>query len=224
MGRLIDLTDKPFGRLTVIGREFPTSKDKLWRSKHTYWKCRCNCGNTLIVDGDRLRKGETKSCGCLQKELQSKKAMTHGMRNTRFYAIWSNIKHRCDNANCKEFSFYGGRGITYCGSWKSFENFRDDMYESYLEHCRKYGERDTTIDRIDVNGNYEPNNCRWATIKEQANNRRSNFLVNVGGVDMNLSHASKITGIKKATIAYRVKHNMDAYGNRLCNNINIAGE
>lgn len=224
MCRLIDLTDKTYGRLTVIGRKFPATKDKTWRRKHTYWKCRCSCGNILIVDGDRLRKGETKSCGCLQKELLSKRSGTHSMRKTRFYAIWCDIKQRCDNESCRAFSFYGGRGITYCDSWKFFENFKEDVYESYLKHCKEFGEKDTTLDRINVNGNYEKSNCKWATRKEQANNRRSNFLVNVGGVNMNLNHASKITGIGRATIAYRVKNNMDVYGNKLCNNTNIAGE
>lgn len=168
--KLIDLTGKTFGRLTVIERAEST--------KHgaARWRCKCDCGNEKIVIGDELRKGNTKSCGCYAKETAKETALkyisgknkTHGKTGTLIYKEWSGMKRRCFNAHDKSFCNYGGRGITVCDRWRdSFEAFYDDV--SILPH---FGEKGYSLDRIDNDGNYEPNNIRWATAKQQANNRR----------------------------------------------------
>jgi len=151
-----DLIGQRFGRLKVV--EF------LGVIKgNAHWRCECVCGKKAIAYTNKLTQGNTKSCGCLFWDNVKVSAKTHGMRYSRPYRIWRNMRSRCENPRFHKYPRYGGRGIMVCGRWLRFENFWEDMKKGYSD--------DLSIDRINNDGNYEPGNCRWATAKEQANNK-----------------------------------------------------
>lgn len=203
MGIRIDLTNERFGRLLVI-------KYAYTKGNRAYWECKCDCGNSTIVSGKLLRGGQTKSCGCLNIDKLKERRFKHGMRGTKFYRTYSNILTRCTNPNSDRYKNYGGRGIKCL--WKNFNDFYEDMYQSYLDHVNKFGESDTTIDRINTDGNYCKENCRWATNIEQANNKTTNHFIEVDGEGMTLAQAAEKYDINYQTLASRLTRGMDIFG------------
>ncbi len=188
-----------FARLTII-EQCGVNK---WRN--SLWNCKCECGNEITVSGGNLTKGNTKSCGCLQVEKRLTNRLTHGMTDTRFYNIFSLILSRCNNKKSHAFKNYGKRGIK-CG-WNSFEEFKSDMYSSYVEHVKKYGVKNTQIDRKDNNGSYTKINCRWATLLQQGRNKRNNVLIKFNGKSFCMSEWEQILGLRKGLVWQRLNQN-----------------
>ncbi|MZK54155.1 hypothetical protein [Clostridium beijerinckii] len=190
MAKAKDLRGKVFGRLVaieIVGRN---------KSRSVIWKCKCECGNECEVVSDRLLQGETKSCGCITKELNKTRRITHGLSHTKLYYVWKAMLARCNNKKHPWYSRYGGRGIKVCSEWEDVKAFYDwainNGYKDGLE-----------IDRVDNDGNYEPNNCKWKTRKEQTQNTSRNKKVTINGETKTLSEWAEVTGLNQNTLQYR---------------------
>ena len=194
-----DLTGLKFGRLTVLKRvESPLYKC----GKHPVsWLCECDCGNTKIAQSRNLKAGITKSCGCYYTEVSSHHPK-HGLSGTRLESIWRTMKQRCNNPNSKSYKYYGGRGIKICEEWN-----KPSGVECFAEWALANGYKDNlTLDRINTNGNYEPSNCRWVTMREQNRNSNKNVFVTYRGETKILSDWARELNIPYSTIRYKVKN------------------
>lgn len=167
MSALKDLTGQKFGRLTVIER---AGSDHHHRAT---WKCQCDCGEVRIICGFNLLSAQAKSCGCLRAENLKWCNIKHGKRKSRLYHVWQNIKKRCSNPNVHNYHRYGGRGITVCDEWRDdFGKFYEWAIANGYDENAPYGQ--CTIDRIDNDKGYSPDNCRWVDVKTQNNNKTNN--------------------------------------------------
>lgn len=185
-GSFRDLTGQRFGRLTVTGRA-PN------RARHIYWLCRCDCGNEVTVRADGLTRGATTSCGCYHRDVVTK----HGLWRSDAYGVWTGMVQRCVNPNHHAYHRYGGRGIKVCERWHDFEAFYCDMYPK--------PSRGHSLERIDNDGDYTPDNCRWATRKEQSRNRADNRLLTYKGETRCLTEWAEIIGMKKSALSERMR-------------------
>jgi hypothetical protein len=203
MAKLINMIGYKTGRLTVVKQ----SPSKYGQSM---WECVCECGNTCTYTGGALRKGKVKSCGCYYKEVRRTIAYasiakgTHGDSRTRLYYMWASMKNRCSVKSNPSYPNYGGRGISVCDEWKNnFSAFKrwatDNGYDPYAKRGA------CTIDRIDPDGNYCPENCRWANAVEQSNNRRNTCFITYKGETHSTADWAKITGISRGRIYSRYK-------------------
>ncbi|MEQ2424387.1 hypothetical protein [Enterocloster hominis (ex Hitch et al. 2024)] len=182
MGKFIDLTGQKFGMWTV-----------LYYVGDSKWQCRCDCGTIREVKGVTLRNQSSTNCGCVKRK--------HGMEGTKLYRLWSHMKERCDSPKFKSYKDYGGRGITYCEEWKEFKAFMEwALQNGYQEEM--------TLDRINVNGNYEPSNCRFISNLEQQRNKRNSRLVTINGDTKAVSEWAEISGLDRHTILYRLNNGM----------------
>ncbi len=193
MPTAIDITGQRFGKL-VVSRFAGTN-----RHGARLWACICDCGNAAVKVGGLLRSGHTSSCGCLIHSPFRSWRYAHGETGTPVFKAWCRMIHRCCTTNHrdKDWKNYGGRGITVCSSWRKYENFRDDMGPSFMEGL--------SLDRIDVNGNYEPANCRWATLKQQARNKRTNRFISFRGETLTSVEWAERFGVARNIIEDRLR-------------------
>lgn len=193
----IDLTGQKFNRLLAIERF-----KKPNRSEY-YYKCVCDCGNITIVSGNALRKGKTKSCGCYMKKLASEMFSTHRKSSTVLYKRWSGIKERCYSPNSTKYYRYGARGIKMCDEWKN------DFIKFYDWSINNGFSENLTIDRIDVNGDYCPENCKWSNNIEQANNKTNSRFITYKGKTQTVAQWSRETGVAYDNIIARLRLGWD---------------
>lgn len=195
---LLDLKNKRFGRLTAIKIDHIYYKTPRKLGSVVYWKCKCDCGKECVVRTVHLTKGYTKSCGCLQKERTSETNTRHSLSNTRIYYVWGRIIGRCTNEKSNDYKYYGGRGIKICNEWKN-------NFQSFYDWARNNGYKEgLTIDRIDVNGDYEPSNCRWVSRKIQSLNKRDNHFITYKGKTQTLTEWGQELNIKPSIISERI--------------------
>lgn len=185
-GSFEDLTDHRFVRLLVIERA-PN------RGKRVYWLCRCDCGTVKEIRQDALRNGRASSCGCYQRDVVTK----HGMWDSPEYGVWDSMLQRCESMSHHAYSQYGGRGIKVCERWHDFVAFYQDMYPK--------PSRWHSLDRIDNDGDYSPNNCRWATKKQQSRNRNDNHVLTYHGQERCVAEWAEICGMKASALFMRLK-------------------
>ena len=197
MPRANDLRGKRFGRLVVL-KEAENSEHR--KNRHVSWVCKCDCGNTITTKSSNLTRGLTQSCGCLHSDRVKESHTKHGHANSRLYSIHKGMKQRCYNPKALRYDRYGARGITVCDEWNGANGF-----ENFYEWSQLNGYSDgLTIDRIDNNKGYFPENCRWANSYEQGNNKSSNRLISANGETHTVAEWSRITGINKNTIIGRL--------------------
>lgn len=205
MGKVVDITGNRYGRLTVI--EFVDIEHRMAR-----WRCKCDCGNEVVTYGNHLRMGQTRSCGCLAAEYRKDKPEAvrlakiantkHGGTHDRLFKIWTSMRSRCRDKNHPAYKWYGGKGVTVCDEWQDYQTFKKWAYENgYDEKARMH---DCSIDRIDPNGNYCPENCRWADIQTQAENKTAIRLYEFNGERHTVSEWARRYGIKKSTLSWRL--------------------
>lgn len=192
MPRLRDLSGMRYGRLLIVERAENQGNRVMWR-------CICECGAEIVTRGENITSGRTQSCGCYNRERSSQRHTKHGESKTRLHLEWRKIKHRCHNENNDRWMDYGGRGIEICPEWRdSFEAFRDwALANGYRD--------DLTIDRIDVDGNYEPGNCRWITNQEQQHNRRNNHYITYNGETNTITEWARIYGLSENGLVHRIQ-------------------
>ncbi len=185
-----------FGRLLVVSVQKINGRSR--------FECACDCGATKVIDAQNVKRGISKSCGCENRELASKRLATHGFatgirngKRPRVYRTWKSMRQRCENPNDSGYENYGGRGISVCERWKSFESFLEDMgHPPTQKH---------TLDRKDVNGNYCKLNCQWATYKAQGNNKRNNRILTLDGVSRTMSQWNEFLGLGHGLIKDRLR-------------------
>lgn len=197
--RIKNLKDEVYYDLKVLGYIGKNNKN------HAIWLCICICGNFKLVVTTDLKTGHVKSCGCRslrmlqERNKNNQYGKKHGLSHDRIYNIYANMIQRCTNSKVNRFKNYGGRGIKVCDEWlENFMNFYNWAIENGYEE-------QLTIERIDVNGNYEPNNCTWITNKEQQNNRTNNVNITINGETLNMRQWSKATGVNEKTIEKRIR-------------------
>ena len=194
-----DFTPETFGRLTTIGPRFLLPIGT--QNRHPpYQVCRCECGQMVLVAVTHLKNEHTQSCGCLHVEATTRLLTTHGKARSREHITWKRIQQRCENPNTPQYPDYGGRGIRVCGRWREPKN-------GFLNFLADIGPRPSSkhsIDRIDVNGHYEPGNCRWATASEQARNKRNNRVLTYGGRTQCMMDWAEELGVSYRRLAYRI--------------------
>lgn len=198
----LNVGDK-FAHLTVI--ELDAKKDKYGAWLH---KCQCDCEDKTICyrSAYSLFQDQNHSCGCANPNAHNGLYET----GTKFNKAWQAMRKRCSNPSHASYKDYGGRGIKVCERWEKYLNFREDMYESFCEHIKKHGSRNTSLDRIDVNGDYCPENCRWATCKEQSNNRRVNtYITDERGITHTIAEWAEIKSINYTTLQNRISSGWD---------------
>lgn len=188
-----DILNKRFGRLVVLWE----SHQYFGRRKRFFYRCICDCGRLKTIDRDSILSKTTQSCGCLQKERARKANTTHGKRSLRVYNIWNDMVSRCKNKNSIEYKRYGSKGINVCLDWNKFEKFYKDMGDPPTSKH--------SIDRIDNDRGYLKENCRWATSKEQARNRKSTILHTINGQTKPLIEWCEIHNKSHATVYMRIR-------------------
>lgn len=167
------------------------------KNGRSLWLCKCDCGGEKIVLGSHITTNRRTHCGCVKPNFK------HGLSNDKMHYTWNAMKQRCSNPNNSDYHNYGGRGIKVCDRWLVFSNFYNDMHGAYIEHIEAHGSKNASIDRIDSNGNYEPSNCRWATIETQSYNKRDSIRIEYEGNLITTKELSCITGLPLSTIYSR---------------------